>query len=108
MSQQGEKFPLRSVSLVFLNLINMNFQRSGIGVGKLKRRPLTEFRIIASRLQTSRLHTRNPICPRTLAIGLCRDSCSADSADKGYFGTSRITYSSHVLREGAELGMGFP
>jgi probable HAF family extracellular repeat protein len=38
---------------------------------------------IDSRLQTSHVHTRNPICPRMLANSICRDSDWSTSGDKG-------------------------
>src|SRR5580658_5813042 len=50
----------------------------------------------ASRLQRSHLHTRNPMCPRMLAISFCVDSDLANSCDNRIRGLAHL----YVPRKG--------
>jgi hypothetical protein len=56
---------------------------------------------IASRLQTSHLHTRNPICLRMPGNSMFRDLDSFESVNKKYFRSFRTTHSGQMLRERA-------
>lgn len=81
MSKVREKFPLRSISLCFVNLINMT-PPVGTGAWKLKRRPVAESRIAGR-------HLLGKVIQRTAALevfGLQR--CGLNDADQSVDGDS--------------------